>query len=99
LRHHQVDRFLLGPWQRALLEDRAARADEVEKAVGVDVFLEKRAVRRIPVDVAFFDVDLQLLQKTSGVSARGSRGLEEEDWPGHGRIVSLERSTIEQPRC
>jgi hypothetical protein len=55
------------------------------------VLLEKRAIRRIPVDVTFFDVDLLLLQKTSGVSARRSRRLEIEDWLGHGHIVRLER--------
>jgi hypothetical protein len=59
------------------------------------VLLEKRAIRGISVDVTFFDVDLLLLQKTSGVSARRSRGFEVEDWLGHGRIVRLERGTIE----
>jgi hypothetical protein len=58
------------------------------------MLLEKRPVRRGLVDVAFLDVDLLLLQKTSGVSARRSRGLEVEDWLGHDRIVSLERGTI-----
>jgi hypothetical protein len=55
LRHHQVDGFLLGFGQRPLLEDRAARADEVEKAALVDVALEKRAIRWGPIDVPFGD--------------------------------------------
>jgi hypothetical protein len=63
--------------------------------LGIDVLLEKRAVRRILVDVAFLDVNLLLLQKTSGVVAGRSRGFEVEDWLGHGRIVRLDSSTIE----
>jgi hypothetical protein len=88
LLHHHVDRFLLRSWQRALLEYRAARADEVEKAVPVDVLLEERAIRRVPVDVALFDVDLLLLQKTSGVTAGGSRRLPVERRFRHGNILS-----------
>jgi hypothetical protein len=58
------------------------------------VLLEKRSIRRIPVDVAFFDVDLLLLQKTSGVSAGRSRRLEIEDGFRHDRIVPPGRGTI-----
>jgi hypothetical protein len=95
LLHHQVDRFRLGLRQCARFEYGAARADELEEPVGIDMLLEKGSIRRVPVDVTFFDVDLLLLQKTSGVSARRSRGLEVEDWLGHGRIVRLGRGTIE----
>jgi hypothetical protein len=33
---------------------------------------EKRAIGRIAVDVAFFDVDAELVQITSGIAAGGS---------------------------
>jgi hypothetical protein len=87
LLHHQINRFLLRSRQRPLLEDGASPADEIQKARRVDVFLEKSAGRRILVDVVFFDVDLVLLQKTSGVAARGSGWFPVEDWPGHPRIL------------
>ena len=73
--HHHVDRLLLRPRQPPLLEDRAARADELEEAVGIDVLLEKVPGRRVTVDVDLVDVGATLLQKTSGVFAGGSRGL------------------------
>jgi hypothetical protein len=94
LLHHQVDRLFLGLRQRPRFEHRAPRADEIEEAVGVDMLLEKRAIGRVLVDVPFFDVDLLLLQKTSGVSAGRSRGLEVEDRLGHIDIVRLGRGTI-----
>jgi hypothetical protein len=52
--------------------------------VRLDVFLEERPVRRVPVDVAFFDGLVLLLQKTSGVAARGSGRFPVEDRLGHG---------------
>jgi hypothetical protein len=58
------------------------------------MLLEKRAVRRIAVDVALFDLDLLLRQKTPGVAAGGSRRLEVEDRLGHGGIVRLPRRTM-----
>ena len=94
LRHHQVDRLLLGLRQGPLLEHRTPGADGIEEAIGVDVLLEERAIRRVFVDVTLFDVDLLLLQKTSGVSTGRSRGLEVEDRLGHVRIVRLGRGTI-----
>jgi hypothetical protein len=40
----------------------------------VDVTFEERAIGRIAVDVAFFDVDAELVQITSGIAAgRSSR--------------------------
>ncbi|HJR57992.1 MAG TPA: hypothetical protein VJ813_01285 [Vicinamibacterales bacterium] len=89
LRHHQVDRLLFRFRQRARLEDRAAPADEVEEVVGTDVLLQKRTVRRVPVDVALFDADALLLQITSGVAARRSSRLPEEGGLGHGVILPL----------
>jgi 7-carboxy-7-deazaguanine synthase len=53
----------------------------------IHVLLEKGAVRRVAVDVAFLDVDSLLLQKTSGVAAGRSRGFPEEDRLGHGVIL------------
>jgi hypothetical protein len=44
----------------------------------IDMLLEERASGRVPVDVAFFDVDTLLLQKTSGVAAGRSRRLPEK---------------------
>jgi hypothetical protein len=100
LLHHQVDGFFLGFRQRPRLEHGAAGAHELQEPIGLDVLLEKRAIRRIPVDVTFFDVDLLLSQKTSGVSAGRSRGLQVEDRLGHARIVRLGHGTIEaEPRC
>jgi hypothetical protein len=87
LLHHQINRFLLRLRQWPLLEDWAPGADEIQKPRRVDVFLEKSARRRIPVDVVFFDVDVVLLQKTSGVAARGSGWFPVEEWPGHPRIL------------
>ena len=87
LLHHQVDRLLLRFRQRPLLEHRAAAAHEVEKVLLVDMALEKRAVRRVLVDVTLVDVDPLLLQKTSGVSAGCSRGFPVEGRFGHGDIL------------
>jgi hypothetical protein len=87
LRHHQVDGFLLRPRQWPLFEDRASRAHEVEKAFLVDVFLEKDPIGRVAVDVPLLDVNLLLLQKTSGVAAGGSCGLQVEERLWHDRIV------------
>jgi hypothetical protein len=98
--HHQVDGFFLGFRQRPRLAHRASSTHELEEALGIDVFLEKRPIRRIPVDVTLLDVDPLLCQKTSGVSAGRSSGLQVEDWLGHGGIVRLGRGTIEaEPRC
>ena len=73
--HHQVDGLLLRLRQRPRLEDRAARAHEIEKAVGLDVPLKERAIRRFLIDVALFNVDALLIQKTSGVTAGRSSGF------------------------
>ena len=73
--HHQIDRFLFRLWERALLEDRAPRADEVEKPLRVDVLLEKLPRGRLLVDVDFLNVDAVRIQKTSGVLARSSGGF------------------------
>ena len=81
LLHHQVDCFLLRFRQRPRLEHRAARAHEIQEAVGLDVLLEKRAVRRVLVDVALLDLDALLIQKTSGVTAGRSGGFPEEGRP------------------
>jgi hypothetical protein len=78
--HHHVDRLLFRPRQPALLEDRAAGADELEEAIGIDVLLEKVPGRRVTVDVDLVDVGATLLQKTSGVFAGGSGGLPVEGW-------------------
>ena len=94
--HHQIDRLFLGPWQRPLLEHRAARADEIEEVVFVDVLLEERAVRRILVDVAFFDVDVVLFQITSGVAAGRSGGFPVEGWFRHVAILSRASETAER---
>jgi hypothetical protein len=53
----------------------------------VDVALEERPVRRVPVDVAFFDVDSLLLQITSGVAAGRSGGFPVEDGLEHVSIL------------
>ena len=58
------------------------------------MLLEERAIGWVFVDVPLFDVDLLLLQKTSGVSTGRSRGLEVEDRLSHARIVRLGRGTI-----
>ena len=85
--HHHRDRLLLRLRQRPLLEHRAARADVVEEAVGVDVLLEELARRRLLVDVDLVDVDLVLVQKTSGVLAGRSSGLRIEGRFRHGSTI------------
>ena len=85
--HHQVDRLALRFRQRPLLEDRAARADEVEETVGVDVLLKEGSIRRRFVDVDLLDVDLLLVQETPGVLAGRSGGLGVEGRLGHPEIV------------
>ena len=71
---HQGDRFLLRLRQRPLLEDRTARADEIEEPLGVDVLLEELTRRWLLVDVDLLDLDPCRVQKTSGVLAgRSSR--------------------------
>jgi len=87
LLQHQLDRLLLRFRQWTRLEHRAAPADEFEKVLLVDVALEKRAIRWIPVDIALFDADALLLQITSGVAAGRSGGLPVEDRLGHTGIV------------
>jgi hypothetical protein len=85
--HHQVDGLALGLRKRTLLEDRAARTHEIEKARGVDVLLEEVARGRRLVDVELLDLDLVLIQETPGVLARGSGRLCVEDRLGHQEIV------------
>jgi len=53
------------------------------------VLLEKGAVRRVLVDVAFVDVNPVLIQKTSGVAACSSGRLPVEGGLEHGRIVAM----------
>jgi hypothetical protein len=84
---HHVDGFSLRLRQRTAFEDRAAGADEIQEPVLVDVALQKRAIRRCPVDIPLLDVNLVLLQKTSGVTACGSRGFPVEDWLRHELIL------------
>jgi hypothetical protein len=91
LRHHQVDRLLLGCRQRPCLEHRTAGAHEAEEIIAVDVLLEERAGRRRLVDVPFLDVGAELSQKTSGVLARRSSRLGVED---AAHLESSLRSTI-----
>ena len=86
LLHHEIDCFLLRLRQRPLFEYRATRAHESEEPILVDVLLEKRAVRRVAIDVALVDVKPVLLQITSGVAARRSRGLPEKCRLGHGDL-------------
>ena len=81
--HHQVDRFLLRLRQRPLLEHRAAGADEIEEALGVDVLLQELAGRRFLVDVDLVDVDALRIQKTSGILAGRSRRFRVERRLGH----------------
>jgi hypothetical protein len=83
LLEHQVERLFLRRGQRAFLEDRAALAEEIRQAAPVDVRLEELARRRVLEDVPELDVDADLLQKTSGVSARRSGGLAEERGLAH----------------
>jgi hypothetical protein len=86
--HHQIDRLLLRLRQRPLLEHRAAGADVIQEPIGIDVLFEKRAVRRFAGDVALLDVDVMLLQKTSGVAARRSGGLPVEERLRHDLILA-----------
>jgi len=51
------------------------------------VLLEELARRRLLVDVDLVDVDLLLVQKTSGVLAGRSRGLGIERRLGHGSTI------------
>ena len=67
--HHQRDGFLFRLRQRPLLEHRAARADEIEKPLGVDVLFEELARGRFLVDVELLNVDAGRIQKTSGIPA------------------------------
>jgi hypothetical protein len=85
LRHHHVDRFFLRPRQRAILEDRTPRADEVEELRFVDVLFEELARRRMPVDVALLDLDALRVQKPSGVAAGRSGWFPEEGGLRHFR--------------
>ena len=85
--HHQVDRLALRFGQRALLEHRAAGADEVQETVGVDVLFQKSPIRRRFVDVDLLDVDILLVQETPGVLAGRSGGLGVEGRLGHPEIV------------
>jgi hypothetical protein len=87
LLHHQIDRFLLRFRQGPLLEHRASSAHEVEEPAGIDVLLEKRPRRRFLVDVMLFNVDVLLVQITSGVAARGSGRFPIENRSRHGRIL------------
>ncbi len=70
-----------------LPEHGTAGAHEVQKAVRVDVPFEKGAIGRIPGDVAFLDVDSELVQITSGIAARRSGGLPVQRRLGHPRIL------------
>jgi 7-carboxy-7-deazaguanine synthase len=63
------------------------------------VLLEKRPIRRILVDVPFFELDRLLLQKTSGVAAGRSRGLQIKNRFGH-RVIVLPPATYNRfGRC
>ena len=81
--HHQRDRLFLRFRQRPLLEHRAARADEIEEALGVDVLLEELAGGRFRVDVNLADRDACRIQKTSGILAGRSGGFRVERRLGH----------------
>ena len=81
--HHQRDRFLLRPGQRPLLEHRAARADEIEEALRIDVLLQELTRGRFLVDVDLRDVDAGRIQKTSGILAGRSRRFRVERRLGH----------------
>jgi hypothetical protein len=87
LRHHQIDGFLLRLWQGSLFEDGAPRADVVQKAISVDVLFEEGTIRRVAIDVPFFDVYVLLLQKPSGVTAGRSRRLPVKDRLRHVRAL------------
>ena len=85
--HHHRDGFLLRLWQRPLLEYRAARADEIEKPLGVDVVLQELTRGRLLVDVDLRDVDAGRIQKTSGIPAGRSRRFRVERRLGHSRRI------------
>ena len=85
--HHERDRLLLRPRQRALLEHRAARADELEKPFRVDMLFEELTRRWLPVDVDLVDVDACRIQKTSGILAGRSRRLRIERRLRHSRRI------------
>jgi hypothetical protein len=51
---------------------------------------QELAIGRVLVDIPFGDLDLSLVQKTSGVAARSSGGFPEERWFGHGCIVDAD---------
>jgi hypothetical protein len=70
-----------------LLEHGASRAHEIKKPARLDVGFEKRAARRLLIDVSLLDVYLTLLQKTSGVAAGCSGGLPVKRRLGHPRIL------------
>ena len=84
---HHRDRLLLRLRQPALLEHRAAGADVVEEAIGVDMLLEELARRRFLVDVDLIDVDLALVQKTSGALAGRSGRLRIKRRFRHGNTI------------
>jgi hypothetical protein len=68
----------------------------------VDVPFQEFSIRRILVDVPFGEVDLALIQKTSGVAARSSGGLPEERWLGHAVFYRRSASGVRNPsavRC
>jgi len=87
LLHHQIDRFLLRFRKRSPLEHRASRAHKIEEPVGIDVRLEEGPRRRLFVDIVLFDVDVLLVQITSGVAARGSGRFPVKNWSRHARIL------------
>jgi hypothetical protein len=53
------------------------------------VLLEEGTIRRLFVDIAFFDVYPLLLQKTSGVAAGRSSGFPVENRRGHSVILTV----------
>ena len=85
--HHQRDGFLLRRRQRPILEHRAARADEIEKPISVDVLHEERARGRFLVDVELMNVDAGRIQKTSGIPAGRSGGFCVEGRLRHSRSI------------
>jgi len=86
--HHQIDGVLFRRREGTLLEYRAARADEVEETVLVDVLLQEVPCGRRLVDVDLFDRNLLCVQETPGVLARGSGRLRVEERLGHPAIVA-----------
>jgi hypothetical protein len=85
--HHQVYRLLLRAGQGAMFEDGTARAHEIEKAIGIDVPLEKRTIGWIAVDVPLFDLNTKLVQITSGIAARRSGRFPVKRRLQHARIL------------